>query len=184
MLTFNQNQILAIFCHFHTLTAEWGKLWSAGDKVSHTFIIKRKHVELEAAGLFADIAMNPLCSSLVNSDGVLQRLHTWLQAEWLLGVTHRVPEEKCHKHTTGFFQHRRGKHFFIDSRCIPKSDAEVNAVILQTEWIINKHTILAKGRVVVNENMFFCFVFFLGGGLLFLLFNFQYIAGRKCTSWH
>ena len=59
-----------------------------GDKPSQTFVIKREHVELESAGLHADIMVNLFCSRLVDGDGVLQGLHTGLQAEWLLGVTY------------------------------------------------------------------------------------------------
>lgn len=57
----------------------------------HTFIIERQHVELESTGLHANITVNLLCSHLMDGDGVLQGLHTRLQAERLLGVTHWVP---------------------------------------------------------------------------------------------
>lgn len=56
------------------------------DEASHTFIVEREHVELESTGLHADITVNLLCSRLMDGDGVLQGLHTGLQAEGLLGV--------------------------------------------------------------------------------------------------
>lgn len=56
-----------------------------------TFIIKWEHVELESAGLHADVTVNMLRSRLMNCDGVLQGLHTGLQAERLLGITYWVP---------------------------------------------------------------------------------------------
>ena len=60
----------------------------------HTFVIERQHVELESAGLHADITVNHLRSRLVDGDGVLKGLHTGLQAERLLSVSNRVPEKE------------------------------------------------------------------------------------------
>lgn len=57
------------------------------DEALRTFIIEREHVELESAGLLADVMVNALCSRLVDGDGVLQGLHAGLQAERQLGVT-------------------------------------------------------------------------------------------------
>lgn len=71
------------------------------EKASHTFLIKRQHVELESTGLLADITVNVLRSRLMDSDGVLQGLHAGLQAERVLGVTYRVPGERQQKRLPG-----------------------------------------------------------------------------------
>ncbi len=44
----------------------------------HTVVIEREHVEFDTAGLHADVAVNVLSPCLMDSDGVLQRLHTGL----------------------------------------------------------------------------------------------------------
>lgn len=63
-------------------------------KSAHTFIVQRQHVEPQSAGLLAHVAVNVVRPSLVDGDGVLEGLHAGLQAERVLGVSHRVPGER------------------------------------------------------------------------------------------
>ena len=59
---------------------------------SLTVIVEEELVEAQAARLLADEAVHVLCAVVVHGDGVLQRLHTRLQTERDLGVTHRKSE--------------------------------------------------------------------------------------------
>lgn len=59
---------------------------------SLTVLVQEQLVEAQAAGLFADEAVNVLGAVVVDGDGVFQRLHTRLQTEGNLGVAGRVSE--------------------------------------------------------------------------------------------
>lgn len=56
-----------------------------------TVLVQEQLVEPQPAGLLADEAVHVLGAVVVDGDGVLQRLHTRLQTEGDLGVSHRVP---------------------------------------------------------------------------------------------
>ena len=72
-------------------SAQWVGLSRAGGVAPPTFLVEWQLVELEAAGLHAHIAVHMLSAGLVHCHGILQRLHTGLQAERHLSVPHRVP---------------------------------------------------------------------------------------------
>lgn len=59
-----------------------------------TVLVQEELVEAQAAGLLPDEAVHVLGAVVVHRDGVLQWLHTRLQAEGDLGVAYRVSEEK------------------------------------------------------------------------------------------
>lgn len=64
---------------------------TVGRTFSRTVLIKRQLVELQAARLFSYKAMHALGARFMHGDGILQRLHAWLEAERHLGVSHRMP---------------------------------------------------------------------------------------------
>lgn len=81
------------------------------DAQALTVFVKREFVEPESAGLFAHKVVSELAAQVVDGDGVLQRLHTRLQTEGDLGVTHRVSVDKeagTHKNmgVSGTITHR------------------------------------------------------------------------------
>lgn len=89
-----------------------------------TVFVKREFVEPESAGLFAHKVVSELAAQVVDGDGVLQRLHTRLQTEGDLGVTHRVSVDKeagTHKNKAKQFvkeMHRVGVSGMITDRIL------------------------------------------------------------------
>lgn len=57
-----------------------------------TFFIQGEFIEFESTGLLPHVVVHALCAVFVYSDGVFQRLHTRLQAERHLCVSHWVSE--------------------------------------------------------------------------------------------